>query len=245
MPRLTILGSGDAFGSGGRLFSGYLVESSSATFLLECGPTTLQGLKRGGHDPTAVDFVLISHLHGDHFGGLPFLFMDHRYETLRERPIEIYGPTGLEKRTTTLFETLYPHIGDVPSPFPIGYHEFAGPTRLTIGDVVVEPFLVTHVPELTCLGYRVQADGKTLCFSGDSAWTPALADAAAGADLFLCECSTYETPLAIHVSYPEIASAASDLGCKRLILTHLGSEPLERLAELNLECAEDGMTIEL
>ena len=66
-----------------------------------------------------------------------------------------------------------------------------------------------------------------------------------GADLFLCECSTYETRLDIHISYPEIAARARDLGCRRLVLSHLGSEPLAHLGELTLECARDGMTLDL
>ena len=71
------------------------------------------------------------------------------------------------------------------------------------------------------------------------------ATAAAGADLFLCECSTYETRLDIHVSYPEVAAEAAALGCGRVVLTHLGDEVLARASSLGLECATDGMTIEL
>ena len=52
-----------------------------------CGPSILQALKRSGRDPGAVDFVLLSHLHGDHFGGVPFLFMEYRYEEPRSRPL--------------------------------------------------------------------------------------------------------------------------------------------------------------
>lgn len=245
MPRLTVLGSGDAFGSGGRLFSAYLLEGQRSTVLLECGPTVLQGLKRIPIDTRCIDVVLVSHLHGDHFGGLPFLFMEYIYETPRVRPLRIYGPPGIAARSRTLFDALYRKIADGPWPFPVEYHEIE-PARgpISIDGIRIAPFEVPHVPELTCLGYRLDVDGRTLCFSGDTGWTERLVEAAAGADLFLCECSTYDTRLDIHVAYPEIAAAAPRLGCKRLVLTHLGREPLERLGALTVECAVDGMTIE-
>ena len=190
--RVTVLGSGDAYGSGGRGHSAYLLEAPGCTFLLDCGPSVLQSLKRAGHDSAAIDFVLLSHLHGDHFGGIPFLFMEYRYENPRTRP-----------------------------------------------------FAVSHVAELVCLGYRIEAAGRTIVYSGDASWSDEFLTQARGADLFLCECSTYETRLPIHISYPEIASRARDLGCHRLVLTHLGSEPLRHLEELSLECARDGMILDL
>lgn len=245
MLRVTVLGSGDAFGAGGRLFGCYLVETTGATFLLECSPTVLQGLKRSGTDPNRLDAVLISHLHGDHFGGIPFLLMEYRYQSPRTRPLACYGPPGLCERSEQVFAGLYRHIAASDPPFETRFHEVTPGRPVQLGEAVIEPFVVSHVPELCCVGYRVTAGGKVLCFSGDSAWGEELKAAAAGADLFLCECSTYETRLDIHVAYPEIAWEAASLGCTRIVLTHLGDEVLARAASLNLECARDGMTIEL
>jgi ribonuclease BN (tRNA processing enzyme) len=245
MPRVTILGSSDAFGAGGRLFGCYLVETSTTTFLLECGPTVLQGFKGTGYDTARLDFILVSHLHGDHFGGIPFLLMEYRFQTPRERPLALYGPAGLRERVDDLFSALYRGIAAGDEPFEITYGEVRPGTAFRVADVLVEPFGVSHVPDLTCVGYRVSADGKTICFSGDSSWGPELKAAAAGVDLFLCECSTYDTQLDIHVSYPEVAAEAATIGCKRLVLTHLGCEVLTRADEVSLECATDGMTIEL
>src|SRR5437870_12082278 len=124
--RVTVLGSGDAFGSGGRLHSAYLVETPRHTCLLAGGPTILQSLKRSGRDPGAVDFVLLSHLHGDHFGGLPFLFMEYRFEEPRSRPLAVYGPPGTERRVRGLFAALYERIAAEPPPFPLRYEEGGG-----------------------------------------------------------------------------------------------------------------------
>jgi len=74
--RLHILGCGDAFGSGGRQQSAYLVEASDRLFLLDCGPTALLAMKHAGFDPRLLDAIILSHLHGDHFGGVPFFYLD-------------------------------------------------------------------------------------------------------------------------------------------------------------------------
>jgi len=243
--RVTVLGSGDAFGAGGRLHSAYLVETPRATFLLDCGPSILQALKGLGRDPGAIDFVLLSHLHGDHFGGVPFLFMEYRYQTCRTRSFGVYGPPDTERRVRAAFTALYEQSANEPLPFPVRWDELhAGATRALDG-VRVVPLAVQHVSELVSLGYRIEVDGRTIVYSGDSSWTEEFVRQTRDADLFICECTTYETRLAIHVSYPEIAARAKDLGCRRLLLSHLGDEPLRHLGELSLECARDGMTLDL
>jgi ribonuclease BN (tRNA processing enzyme) len=246
MVRVTVLGSGDAFGSGGRFHSAHLVEAPGATFLLDCGPTVLQSLKRSGNDPGRLDFALISHLHGDHFGGVPFLFMEYRYASPRTRPFTLVGPPGTEAGASRLFTALYQGIAATASPFPVAYDVLSGgPGAYTIQGVQVEATVVPHVEDLTCFAYRVTVAGKTILFSGDSGWTDDFLELARGVDLFLCECSSFDTPMPIHIAYTEIAAQAASLGCKRLVLTHLGQSVLDHAGEINLECAHDGMTIEL
>jgi ribonuclease BN (tRNA processing enzyme) len=243
--RVTVLGSGDAFGSGGRAHSAYLIDTPSSTFLLDCGPTVLQSLKRVGRDPGEIDFVLLSHLHGDHFGGVPFLFLEYRYETPRSRPFQIFGPRDTKRRVEGLFTALYEDAACKPAPYTVSYTEVAPGAPAAADGVQLAPFGVPHVSDLMCLGYRLEIAGRTILYSGDSGWTDDFIAQARGVDLFLCECSTYETRLPIHISYPEIANHAAQLGCRRVVLTHLGSEPLRHLDEISLECARDGMTIDL
>ena len=245
MVRLTVLGSGDAFGAGGRLHSAYLVEAPGQTFLLDCGPSVLQAMKRLGRDPGAIDFVVLSHLHGDHFGGVPFLFMEYRYLHERARPFTVYGPPGTERRVRMLYTALYEQNAGEAASYPIAFEELQPGAARTVGGVRIVPFRVPHVSELVSLGFRIEVGGRVIVYSGDSAWTEEFVQQTRGADLFLCECSTYETRLAIHVSYPEIAARAADLGCRRLVQTHLGNEPLRRQGEITLECARDGMTLDL
>jgi ribonuclease BN (tRNA processing enzyme) len=243
--RVTILGSGDAFGSGGRLHSAYLVESPGATFLMDCGPTVLQSMKRLRIDPGILDFVLLSHHHGDHFGGVPFLFMEYRYDAPRSRPFTVCGPPGVQQRVEGLFSALYERTATEPLPFPMTYIDLHDGVACETHGVRVVPVLVPHATELVCFAFRVEVAGRTILYSGDTAWTEVLVTQARGADLFICECTTYETRMDIHVAYPEIAARARAIDCRRLLLSHLGRETLGHLDELNLECATDGMTLEL
>jgi len=105
--KLHVLGCGDAFGSGGRNQSGYLVQAANRLFLLDCGPTTLLAMKRAGFDPRCLDVIILSHLHGDHFGGIPFFFIEYLYRKARETPLIIAGPEGTEERVRDLFKIMY------------------------------------------------------------------------------------------------------------------------------------------
>src|SRR5262245_23315805 len=243
--RVTVLGSGDAFGAGGRFHSAYLTEVEGATFLLDCGPSILQAAKQVAWDLGKLDAVLLTHLHGDHFGGVPFLFMEYRYEAPRTRPLAIYGPDGTEGRVKALFAALYERSAAEPLGFPVEYRELTAGETVELGAARVTALRVHHVPELTAFAFRVEVEGRTFLYSGDTRWSEELAAHARGVDLFVCECSTFETQLDIHISYPEIAARAGELGCRRLVLSHLVSEPLRRLDEVRLECARDGMTLDL
>ena len=111
--RLTILGSGDAFSSGGRLPSCYLLESGQTRFLLDCGPSILPALKRNGLSSNLIPIIFISHLHGDHIGGLPFLLLDAIFPAARTEPLTLVGPPGLEARFRLACEVFYPRSLDM------------------------------------------------------------------------------------------------------------------------------------
>ena len=136
--RLTILGSGDAFSGGGRLPSCYLVEHGGSTFLLECGPSILPALKRLGRSTNDFDVIVVSHLHGDHFGGLPFLLLDAIYPSKRQAPLTLVGPPGLESRFRLACEVFYPRSTEIARGFGLNFIELASEVRHALRG---EPFL--------------------------------------------------------------------------------------------------------
>lgn len=243
--QVLILGSGDAFFASGRHHSAYLVRSGSATFLLDCGSTALASLKRHGVAPGSIDAVLLSHLHGDHFSGLPFLFLEYLYVEHRSRPLTIAGPPGTEDRVRRLFHTMYPETAESPLPFPIRYLEMLPDSALAVGVVRVEPFRVPHQEKEISLALAVHVEGRKILYSGDTGWTEELVERAAGTDLFICECCFYETRVPFHLDYPRLLENRSRFGTNRLVLTHLGREVLSRAEDLELELATDGLTIDL
>jgi ribonuclease BN (tRNA processing enzyme) len=92
------IGTGDAFGSGGRLHTCFQIRAEGHTLLLDCGASSLIGLKRMGFDPARVDIVVVSHFHGDHYGGIPFLLRARQIERPSERVLTVLGPQGTTER---------------------------------------------------------------------------------------------------------------------------------------------------
>jgi ribonuclease BN (tRNA processing enzyme) len=239
------LGSGDAFNARARCHASYLVAGPSATLLLDCGPSILLAMKRDRIAVESPDAVVLSHLHGDHFAGLPFLFLSWVYDTPRRRPLTVVGPPGTEARVRDLFSVMYRDLATKPLPFAVRYEEVDGRALHALGAVELLPFVVPHQQTETSLGYRVTLDGKTIVFSGDTGWTETLVDQSQGADLFICECCFYETRVDFHLDYPRITEQRARFGCKRLVLTHAGREVLAHRAEIPDQIADDGLLVEL
>jgi ribonuclease BN (tRNA processing enzyme) len=243
--RVVVLGAGDAFGSGGRRQSSYLVRGRSATFLMDAGPTVLAALKELGQTSDEIDFVLLSHLHGDHFGGLPFMILEYLYERPRSRELLIAGPPGTEQRTMDLFRAMYKETAARPLGFPLRFQTLVDGENANIRGVDIEPFAVPHQEREPSLGLKVSVDGKTIVYSGDSGWTEEFVLRTADVDLFLCECCYWETQVAFHINYPQFERNRSRLRARRILLSHLGREVLAKLDRVNEEYARDGMVIDL
>ena len=106
--RIRVLGCGDAFGSGGRFQSCFMVTSEAGACLLDCGATALVAMRRCAVDPASIDAIFLSHLHGDHFAGLPFLLLEQHFVGRRDRPLVIAGPAGTEQRVMAALEVFFP-----------------------------------------------------------------------------------------------------------------------------------------
>jgi len=242
---IRFLGTGDAFGSGGRLHTSALVRSAGGDALVDCGPSALAALRRDALDPDAVDAIVLTHLHGDHFGGVPFLLMDACYSTGRARPLVIAGPAGVEAAVARVLDALFPGSADLAPRFPVTYVEWADGEAVAAGPLRVTPLPVRHSSSTPCYGLRIEVGGRMLAFSGDTEWTDTLIDLSAGADLFVCECFGYESAPPHHLDYVTLERHRSSLACRRLLLTHMGERMIERAAALGLDTASDGLLLRI
>ena len=243
---VTLLGTGDAFASFGRSQAGYLIDAPVGRVLMEAGPGLMQALKGGGVSTDSFDLLLISHLHGDHFGGLPFLILDYMWETRRKKVLTIAGPAKLEERTWSLMRTMFPHfpLDKIKHKLKFVVLEPGRSTRL--GKFKVSAIRSPHTRPDISLSIRIDGGGKSIVFSGDSGWNEELVELSAGADLFLCECTYYESAhLKFHLNYPLLAANRDKFKVRRMVLTHLGREVLSREDEIALEMGYDGMKIKI
>lgn len=243
--RVAFLGAGDAFSAGGRHQASYLVRADGASFLLDCGATALASLKRDGIDAAAIDTIFISHLHGDHFAGLPFLLLEYIYENPRQRPLKIAGPPGTEERVWSLFRAAYKETAAQPLPFGLEITEIQPEKSAQFGAIGVKSFRVPHQEKEISLGFRIDIASRTLLYSGDTGWTEQLVKHSEDTDLFICECTFFETRVPFHLDYPRIVENHTRFGTKHLILTHTGREVLARRDEVEIEMARDGLTVEI
>jgi len=239
------LGSGDAFGSGGRFQTCIYVQSGATRFLIDCGASSLIAMRRFGVDPSLVDIILVTHLHGDHFGGLPFFIVDAQVVSKRTRPLVVAGPPGLKARLPEAMEAFFPGSSDKQHGFPLQVVELAAETEASIPPLVVTAYGVVHSSGAPAYALRVACEDKVIAYSGDTKWTDALTKAAAGADLFVCEAYFFEKQIRNHLSYQDLLRHRAELGCRRLVLTHMSEDMLQRLHQVDSECAEDGKCIVL
>lgn len=242
--RLTFLGSGDAFGNGGRFNTCLLVQGAGERFLIDCGATALVAMKRFGVDPNGIGTILVSHLHGDHFGGLPFLLLDAQFGSRRRAPLTIAGPPSLRDRLDATMECLFPGAAGNAWRFPLEIVELEEETPWRHGGLVVTPYRVVHACGAPPFALRVAVGGRTLAYTGDTEWTEALVPACRSADLMIAEAYFRDRATRYHLDLATLEAHLPRIAPKRLVLTHMSPDMLGRGDALPYETATDGMTIE-
>ncbi len=242
--QVQFIGCGDAFGSGARLNTCFHVSGAGANILIDCGASSLIGMKRFGIDRNAVETIFITHFHGDHFGGLPFFMLDAALVAKRRSPLRIIGPPGLPQRYAAALDAAFP--GAAPPTFPLTLDEIApGETRAFSGGQVTA-YQMQHTPAAgPCLGYRLTMGDKVVAYSGDTEWTEALIALGRDADLFICECYTREKNVRHHISLATLEPRLPDIAARRVILTHMSEDMLAALPGLRHEAAADGLIVTL
>ena len=240
--KVRFLGSGDAFGGGGRFQACIHLESGAAQVLMDCGASSVIAMRRFGVDPSAIDAVILSHLHGDHFGGVPFLIL-HGHFTRRARPLVVVGPRGVEARVREAMEVFFPGSSQIERRFDVRFTELTDQKTLPLGSISVTPFGVVHASGAPPFALRVAGEGKIVAYSGDTEWTDSLIDVARGADLFIAEAYFFDKAVKFHLDLATLLRHRAELDCRRLIVTHMSEDMLRRRDALEVETAEDGKLV--
>jgi len=216
---LTVLGSGTGWIRLDRNSAGYLVKTQGLNLLLDCGPGVIKQFLKTGHSLEDIDAIFISHFHPDHVSDLIPLFFAMRYEMgyKRESPVDVF--------TSELFVEFFSHLKKAFNEWvepPEGKVRFNllpnKESEFQLGGLKGKTLPVKHNPE--SLAIRLEFEGKSLVYSGDTGYTENLIKLAEGADLLIVECSNPPgVRLEHHLSPEEVADIAAQAKVKRLLVS--------------------------
>lgn len=239
--KIKVVGCGDAFGSGGRLNTCFYVDAVSVRFLVDCGASSLPGLKQYGIGTEDIDAIVISHFHGDHYGGVPFVLLDAAIHG-RTKKFQIISPIGGQRRIAALLDLLYPGT-EVLEKLDVEFLEYSANEVLDLGGWNIKAFDIIHSDRALPHGLRIELADREIAYSGDTSWTDSLFPLSADADLFICECNFFDMQVKGHMNYKELERLLPEFSCKRMLLTHFDQQMLDRLDEIKVECLTDGMEL--
>jgi ribonuclease BN (tRNA processing enzyme) len=218
---LSFMGTGNAFAPGGLCWNGFVVNGK---YLFEAPPQALMSLNRLGLDPNEVEGVVLSHHHGDHFLGLPFLLL-HWKHMGRTKPVRIVGPRNTREVARLVSEAVYPGIFETK--FEIEWIDATPGTPVAIGDLTVESVSVSHDPFLDqSLGYQGVINGRKFGYTGDTAICDAVLDLARHSEVLVSECASRASTISIHMNLvddmPVVRAALAPDA--ELVITHIAAD---------------------
>ncbi|CAO4137162.1 MBL fold metallo-hydrolase [Methylorubrum extorquens] len=242
--RLHVLGCGDAFGSGGRFNTCFHVDAPGGAFLIDCGASALIAIRRFGVEPNRIRTVFLTHLHGDHFGGLPWLILDGKLVSGRTEPLTVVGPPGTAERLPAAMEVLFPGSSTAERRFRVEVVEMEAGRPVETGGVRATAFTMRHPSGAPAHALRIEAAGKVVSYTGDTEWVEDIVAAGRGADLMIAEGYTVERPVKFHLDWATLKRRLPEIAPKRLMLTHMSPEMIAHPPDGYI-AAEDGLVLTL
>lgn len=242
---LQVLGSGDAFGSGGRNQTAFFIKTPEMNFLIDCGAHTLSSLKKNNLGSNDVDTIILTHFHGDHYAGIPFLLIDAAVVAKRKKKLRIISPGDGEWKVRQLFNLLYPGSENIFEELDLEFLYYDKYETLKNEKFSVTAFPAVHSQSVYPHSLKLCIGDRIVSYSGDTGWTEDLIEVAKNANIFICECNFFSTEVEGHLNYKTIEEKQSLFKCDKILLTHMGDEALERAQEIRLEICEENQKYNL
>jgi ribonuclease Z len=206
-----VLGAGEAFDESFPNTS-VLIESDT-NLLLDCGFSVPPQLWRSS---ARVDALYLTHAHADHFFGVPAI-LARMCDEPRTQPLPIITQPDVWSRLQQLLELAYPG-SDSKRTFPLEYIQAAAGSTVQLNELTLT-FAPTRHP-ISNLAIRIEHGDRSICLSGDGAFTPQSQALYQGADLLFHEAYSFEQKNS-HSQIEDVVAMAVEAQVKRLALTHI------------------------
>jgi len=228
MKQVLIVGSGNAFSSDGRAQTCFLLEAGHDRIVVDCGATSLMQMQRLQVDVAKIDRLIVTHFHGDHIGGIPFLLLHFEFIVRRTAPFEILGPVGVQQKINDLLNCVYP---GTELSYQLKFTELTEGKKITTGSFEIEALAMSHQPE--SLGYRITDGIHFFAFSGDTRWCNNIERLYDGVDVGILELSLIRQPPGgtSHIAADEVIANRSLLKAKQLYFNHIYNDAASAVDE--------------
>lgn len=222
---VSFLGSANAFASEGRLWSSFIVDGK---YQFDAPPTMLPQLKNLGIPLEDIEVIFITHFHGDHFVGLPFLLLEYVYMTQRTTDLTIVGPPGCKEMLEDFATRVYPNIIK-DAGYQRIYVDAKPGEEQRAGSLTFTSEPMNHVKKdgLHAMGYRVKIGDKILSYTGDTMFCEEAVRLGDGADVYVVDCTYPEGCGPEHMGLDDIKVIRERITPDtKLVLTHMSTPPV-------------------
>jgi ribonuclease BN (tRNA processing enzyme) len=238
--RIRFIGSGDAFGSGGRLQSCFQISLDEKNILLECGSTSMVGLNRCGCNCNSIGVIITSNLHGDHFGGIPYILVYSHLNSKRTEQLVIAGPEGLNAKLKEVMEAAFSGSSSIKFRFNLKLIEMSPGETYIVNGITIRTCPAVHLENDPHLVLRIGSGGKAIAYTGDTEWADEFLPLVKDADILISESYYFNKKVRFHLDYKTLESRLPVLNAGKVVIAHMSDEMLSHTGDIKCDYAEDG-----